>query len=125
MASDSEAECEAFFINTREAILVRTKLEEMGNIQLATPMQFENSTCNGIMNIKIQQKCSKEMDIRFHCARYRVKQKLFDLFWKTGVIKLGDYFTKHHSPTHLKGIRPVYLNFMNSRQAFARVCYSK
>ena len=38
----SEAECAALFFNAREAIVVRTKLEEMGNPQPATPMQVDN-----------------------------------------------------------------------------------
>ena len=68
MASDSKAESEDIFINTREAIDLWTKLLEMGHPQPATPMQVENFTCDGITNRKPQQKLSKAMDMRFYWA---------------------------------------------------------
>ena len=55
IGSASEANCAALFINSIEAILVITILEEMGHPQPATPMQVDNSTCDGIMNCKIQK----------------------------------------------------------------------
>ena len=42
MASASEAECATIFINTREAIVLRTTLEEMVHPKPATPMQVDN-----------------------------------------------------------------------------------
>ena len=63
--------------------------------------------------------------MHFYWVRDRVKQKHFDLFWKPGVIKLEDYFTKHHSPAHNKVIRPVHLHFPNNGKSSTRVCYSK
>ena len=44
MASASEVERESIFINVREAILLRTTVEEMGNPQSATTMKLDNST---------------------------------------------------------------------------------
>ena len=44
MAPASEEECEALFMNPREAILVRNTLEEIGHTQPTTKMQVENST---------------------------------------------------------------------------------
>ena len=74
MVSASEAECAALFINTREAIVVKTILEERGQTQPATPIQAEKSTCHDIMNCKIQQKISKSMDMQFFSVRNRAKQ---------------------------------------------------
>ena len=31
------------------------------------------------------------MDTRFYCVRDRVKLKHFDVVWKPGVVKLGDF----------------------------------
>ena len=73
MASASEAECSAVFINTKEAIFLQTTLEEIGNLQTTTLMQVENSTCDVIMIMKVQQKISKSMGIRFYWVRDRVK----------------------------------------------------
>ena len=77
------------------------------------------------MNIKIQQKRSKEMCMQFYWVRDQVKQKQLDVFWKHGVSNLGDYFTKHNYPEHQKGTRPVYLHCPKIGRASARVCYSK
>ena len=63
--------------------------------------------------------------MRFYCMGDRVKQEHFGVFWKPGVSNLGDYFTKHHSPSHQKGTGPVYLHCPNIRKASEMVCYSK
>ena len=55
----------------------------------------------------------------------KIQTKHYDVFWKPGVSNLGDYFTKHHSPAHHKGMIPLYLHFSNSKKAYTRVCYSK
>ena len=83
ITSPSEAECEALFINAWEARVVQTTLEEMWRSQPSTTMQVDKSTCDGIMNRKIQQKCSKVMEMWVYWARDRVKQKHFGVFWKT------------------------------------------
>ena len=74
------------------------------------------------MNWKKQQNLSKAMGVLFNWVIDIVKQKQFGLFWKPGVIKFGDYFTKHHLPAHHKEIIPVYLHCPNIVQASARVC---
>ena len=66
MASDSVAKCSAIFINDREATVIKSTLEETGHPQLKTPIPVENSTCDGIMNKKIQQKIYKEMDMHLY-----------------------------------------------------------
>ena len=62
------------------------------------------------------------MGMRFYWAGDRVKQKHFDIFWKPGVINLGGYFNKHHSPAHNKVTRLIYLQCPNIRKDSARVC---
>ena len=80
MVSASKVECAYLFINTRETILVKTTLEEMVNPQLSTAMKVENSTCNGIMSIKIQKKISKEMYMQFYWVRDRFKKNTLTYF---------------------------------------------
>ena len=48
----------------------------------------------------------------------------FDVFWKPVVKNLGGNFTKHHSPSHRKIMRPVYLQCPKILQSSSRVCYS-
>ena len=121
MASASEVECAALFINSMKSIVVSTTLEEMVHTQPATPMQVDSNS-DGIMIFKIQQKRSKSMDIHFYWLINIVKQKHFEVFCKPGLRYLGDYFTKHHSPAYHKGMRPIYLYCLNIGEASARVC---
>ena len=61
----------------------------MGHPQPDTPIQVDNSTCDGIMNRKINQKRYKATEMRFHWVRYRVKQKQFDVICKPGLSNFG------------------------------------
>jgi hypothetical protein len=108
-SSATEAEVGALFVNTKEGEIVRTTLSEMGFPQPATPVTTDNSTANGIMNDTIRRQRSRAIDMRYHWVRDRVVQKHFNIFWEPGSKNLGDYFTKHHAPTHHKNIRPTYL----------------
>ena len=81
----------------------------MGNPQQGTEIITYNSTEDGIMRETIKQKLTKGMDIQFYWVRDRVEQKHFEVKWKPGHMNLGDYFTKHHSPTHHRSIQQSYL----------------
>jgi hypothetical protein len=45
---------------------IRRMLQEMGHEQPCTPIQMDNSTAEGVINNKIQPKCTKAMDMRFY-----------------------------------------------------------
>ena len=78
MSSAAEAELGAMYINACKAVEIRTILEEMGHKQPATPIQVDNSTAEGIVNKRVQPKCTKAMDMHFHWLRYcSVSQKQF------------------------------------------------
>jgi hypothetical protein len=108
-SSATEAEVGALFVNTKEGEIVRTTLSEMGFPQPATPVTTDNSTANGIMNDTIRRQRSRAIDMRYHWVRDRVVQKHFNIYWEPGSKNLGDYFTKHHAPSHHKHMRPTYL----------------
>jgi hypothetical protein len=124
MASAAEAEVGALFLNGQDAIPLRTTLHELGHPQPPTPMQTDNSTAAGFANDTIKQKRSKAMDMRFYWIKDRVRQKQFIIYWRPGPENLGDYHTKHHSPSHHRLMRPTYLHptFNNRIQRPARVC---
>ena len=65
MASASEAEYAALFINVSEATVVQTTLKEMGHPQPATTMQVDKSTYDGIINRKIQQNSPRQCTCGF------------------------------------------------------------
>ena len=110
MSSAAEAEIGALYINARKGVEERNILEEMGHMQPPTPVQTDNTTAESIINLRVQPKRTKAMDMRFHWLRDRgVNQKQFKFYWRPGSFMRGDYWTKHHSPAHHRQMRPEIL----------------
>jgi hypothetical protein len=61
------------------------------------------------------------MNMRYHWLTDRVCKKQFDVDWRPGRKKLGDYHTKHHSAQYHKDMRGLILHQANSLQVL-RVC---
>jgi len=75
-SSAAEAEIGALYINARKGVEIRNILKEMGHMQPPPPVQTDNSTADGIVNLRVQPKRTKAMDMRFHWLRDReVNQK--------------------------------------------------
>ena len=54
------------------------------------------------------------MDMQFYWLRDRIRQGHFHVYWKQGILNLGDYVTKHHSSKHHQAVRPTYVcNYIN------------
>ena len=81
MSSAAEAELGAIFINTKEAVHLQQILKEMGHPQLRTPIQTNNTTAEEVINNKIQPKCTKAMDMRYHWLCDREAQGQFNIYW--------------------------------------------
>ncbi len=77
MSSAAKAELGAMYINERKAVEERIILQEMGHNQPTIPVQVDNSAAKGIINKRIQPKCTKAMDMRFHWLQDRFNQKQF------------------------------------------------
>ena len=106
MSSAAEAEISALYTNARKGVEERNILREMGHPQPPTPVQTDNSTAESIINLRVQPKRTKAMDMRFHWLRDRsVNQKQFRFYWRPGTLQRGDYWTKHHSPSHHRQMR--------------------
>jgi hypothetical protein len=116
VASAAESEVGACFHNAQSGAPLRVTLTEMGRTQPPTPLRTDNSTAFGILNGTIKQKRSKSMDMRYHCLTDRVRQTQFEVYWRLGREKLGDYHTKHHSAQHHKDMRGFILHQANSLQ---------
>jgi hypothetical protein len=108
VSSVAEAKSGALFENEKEGTVTRTALTEMGHNQDATELTTYNTTSYGIINNTVQQKCSKTMYMRFYWVKDRAEQDQFNVGWAPGNTNMGDYFTKHHSPTHHKRMIPYY-----------------
>jgi hypothetical protein len=78
MSSAAEAEIGALYINAQKGVKERNILEEMGHTQPPTPVQTDNSTADCIINLPVQPKRTKAMDMHYHWLRDRgVNQKQF------------------------------------------------
>jgi hypothetical protein len=123
MASATEAELAALFINAREAVYIRIILEELGHKQPPTPLQTDNAMADAVCNGKIQPKRTKAMDMRFHWLRDRECQQQFKIYWRPGKLNYADYWTKHHAAAHHQNMRKefltpsIVLEMLRTRQA--------
>ena len=108
MASATEAELAALFMNAQEAVAIRNCLRAMGFTQPATPLKTDNNTANGIINNTMKQKRSKTIDVRFYWLRDRAEQGQFCIYWDAGKNNLADYFTKHHPPMHHRRMQKIH-----------------
>ena len=108
MSSTAKAEIGALYINAQKGVKEQIILKEMGHTQPSTPIQTDNSTADGIINLRVQPKFTKAMDMRFHWLRdWGVNQKQFKFYWRPGTLMQADYWTKHHSPSHHQHTREV------------------
>jgi hypothetical protein len=109
MMSAAEAELGALYINAREAVPMRTTLEEMGHPRPKTPMQTDNTTALGVIMNNIQARRTKAMDMRYHWLRCRDSQGQFRYYWRPGPTNMGNYWTKHHCAKHHTTFHPQIL----------------
>ena len=109
MSLATEAELAALYIMAREAVYIRIILKEMGHKQPPTPMQTANAMADGVINGKMQPKCTKAMDMQFHWLRDRECQQQFRIYQQPGKLNYTDYWTKHHPTAHHRNIRKEYL----------------
>jgi hypothetical protein len=80
MSSGAKAELGALYLSSKEAIYLCQILHKMGHPQPHTPIQTNNTTAEGVINNKIQPKCTKAMDMRFHWLRNRKMQGQLRIF---------------------------------------------
>ena len=109
MSSAAESETGGLFVNAQTGCPIQVTLKEMKHPQSATPLCTDNTTVDGFTNDKIKPKRTKAMDMRFHWIKDRVKQGQYRVLWSPGKDNKGDYFTKHHPPSHHINMRPIYL----------------
>ena len=110
MSSAQESETGAGYLNAKDAIPMRTALEEMGHPQGPTPLQFDNKVATQLLNDDAAQKRSKAMDMRFYWLKDRDVQKQFHIHWRPGSTNLADYPTKHHPTSHHINERSKYVS---------------
>jgi hypothetical protein len=108
----------------QDAIPLRNTIIELGHPQPPTPIQTDNSTAAGFANNTIKQ----AMDMRFYWIKDQVEQGQFLICWCPESENLGNYFTKHHLPSHNSLshssclFEPQAYPKAQLRQCSARVC---
>eukprot|EP00957_Ditylum_brightwellii_P057218 4335667-Ditylum_brightwellii.AAC.2 len=120
MASATEAEIGALFINACKGEEFRLTLEEMGHSQPPTPVMTDNSTVCGILNKTIKQKRTRAIDMQFYWVHNRIVHNHFVIYWCPGSENLGDYHAKHHSAAHHKHMWQHYLHQVEALAQYAR-----
>ena len=94
VASASEAEYAALFLNAQKGEWLRTVLQALGYSQPRTQILGDNNCATGIANDTVKLKRSKSIDMRFHWVRDRIRQGHFSVDWRKGEYNLADFFTK-------------------------------
>ena len=49
------------------------------------------------------------MDMRWWWLRDKERNKEIIIYWQPGGKNMGDYYTKHHTGTHHRDVRPQYV----------------
>ncbi len=98
MSSATEVELGALYLNAKEATYLCQILQEMGHPQPCTPIQTDNTMAAGVINYKIQPKCTKAMGMRFHWLRGCKVQRQIKIIWRPGKTNLAKILHKA-SPT--------------------------
>ena len=110
VASSAEAETAGVFHNAQIAVPIRHMLHHLGHKQHPTVIKTDNSTTYNFIHDNINQKKSKSWDMRYYWLRDRKQQGQFLFHWEKGENNKADYFTKHHTEKHHKGIRSTYVH---------------
>ena len=110
MSSAAEVEIGATFLNAKDALPIRTTLKELRHTQPPTPMQVDNTTSVGFTKNTIKQKRSKAIDMRFYWIRDCTHQDQFKIYSAPRSTNIGEYHTKHHTPSHHGLMRPQFLH---------------
>ena len=105
MSSAAEAKLGGLFLNATNAVSIQNTLHDMNHPQPPIPIKTDNTTALGVITNTIKRKRTKAMDMRFHWVADRMNQKQLRVYWGPGRENEGDYFTKHHLPSHHKSRR--------------------
>jgi len=81
VASATEAELGALFLNAQAICPLCTALDELGHPQPATPLQTDNSTACSILNDMVKQKWSKSINMQFYWLHDCACQGQFHISW--------------------------------------------
>ena len=115
-----EAELGAFFINTKEAKIVRLTLAKLGHPQPQTPIYINNTTALGILNNTISRQLYRAMDMRYFWLLDQETNKYFKFYYQPGQENLANYPSKAHTGNIHTHVCPYYLHMDSSPNLLTR-----
>ena len=118
VASATEAELAAIFINGQLSTILRQTLQFLGHPQGPSLIVSDNLVGVNILNGTSKSKRSRSMDLRFFWIKDRISQKQFQLSWAPGNTNLADYLTKIHPAKEYVARRTT---FVIDQPAHARI----
>ena len=109
MQSAAEAECGALYINAKEAVQIRVRLEEVGNPQPAKPMRTDGGTSDGMMNKTVEQR-SNQSQWTLDSTGYKIKSNRDNLEYFGTRKDTSSRLPIKGTPTSIhRVVRPIYL----------------
>jgi hypothetical protein len=108
MSSAVEAELRALYTTAKEMVPLRQTLIKIGWPQPRTPIQMDNSTDVGAINLTIVLQKTKSMDLHLWWLRCQESQQQFCYYWDKGSHNWADYHTKYHPPIYHEANRPIH-----------------
>ncbi len=114
VASATEAELGALFLNCQEGMIFWLTLEDFGHPQPKTPIRCNNATAVGIASNTIKWQWLRAIKMRYFWVADKVAQDKYSFCWHRGQEILADYQSKHHPGAHHSTVRPYYLHEENS-----------
>ena len=64
---------------------------------------------DGVVNVKMQPKRTRVMDIHLHWLWERECQEQFQIYWRPSKLNYTDYWTKHHHAKYHQNMRQAFL----------------
>ena len=107
-SSAAEAKLATLYNTAKTMVPIRQALVEMGWPQKRSPIQTDNLTADGVVNMTIVPQKMKAMDLSLHWLRCREAQGQFRIYWASGVDNWADYSTKDHPPIYHQSKGPQF-----------------
>ena len=113
--SSTEAEYMALSDCSRQAVWIKSLLEELGFRIPTVPICGDNQGSIFIGSNPVQERRSKHIDIRYHYVRQLIEEKKIELFFVEGANNPADLFTKNlAAPKFIKFRAELRLEFYSS-----------
>jgi hypothetical protein len=103
--SSTEAEYMALSDTSRQAVWIKSVLDELGMSIGTVPISGDNQGSIFISSNPVQERRSKHIDIRYHYVRDCIEEKKVAIFFVDGALNPADLFTKNLGETKFTSFR--------------------